>query len=586
MFKKFIYILLFLFFSIISPANASDFKIVDVKTDYSGNLIVLKGNRFSSEIKYSAGFSQNPLRAYIDLDDCILVETKKTLEFKNNPITKVAIAQFSAKPNKVRLVFYANSPEDLQKIKLIKNGNSLTFKMNDFSYAGKAIPLLFSDLLPKEYKDAKYKDITDAKFQKYIMTNVQPASAGLLVSGIGNLKLARPFILTDPIRIVFDLQNAVALKREFYGEHKFENGDIIKIGQFNADTLRFVITTNNPVAYKSFVSPDLQSIFITNIVDETKGALPNTNILSALKKINLKVNSPTETYIAAMFDKPIITSFRRTHNKFLIDFLNVDYHANADFFRAKTTGQFGGFTVQKMTPESDKLSVLFPVNDDLKVEAGLSVDGKILIIRLTQVQEITEKNDKPTVQFPKEKPVIKPLKNKVIVIDAGHGGKDVGAISGKMYEKHASLDMALMLQKYLEEKGAKVIMTRKNDTYLTLQDRVSISNYENADLFVSIHLNSSEKSQINGIETHWYKENSKDLARYVQNHLISNVNANDRGLFKSMFYVINHTTAPAILVETGFISNQEERNELFKKDRQDATAKAIADGILEYFAKR
>ena len=79
---------------------------------------------------------------------------------------------------------------------------------------------------------------------------------------------------------------------------------------------------------------------------------------------------------------------------------------------------------------------------------------------------------------------------------------------------------------------------------------------------------------------------SKDLARYVQNHLISNVNANDRGLFKSMFYVINHTTAPAILVETGFISNQEERNELFKKDRQDATAKAIADGILEYFAKR
>lgn len=586
MFKKFIYILLFLFFSIISPANASDFKIVDVKTDYSGNLIVLKGNRFSSEIKYSAGFSQNPLRAYIDLDDCILVETKKTLEFKNNPITKVAIAQFSAKPNKVRLVFYANSPEDLQKIKLIKNGNSLTFKMNDFSYAGKAIPLLFSDLLPKEYKDAKYKDITDAKFQKYIMTNVQPASAGLLVSGIGNLKLARPFILTDPIRIVFDLQNAVALKREFYGEHKFENGDIIKIGQFNADTLRFVITTNNPVAYKSFVSPDLQSIFITNIVDETKGALPNTNILSALKKINLKVNSPTETYIAAMFDKPIITSFRRTHNKFLIDFLNVDYHANADFFRAKTTGQFGGFTVQKMTPESDKLSVLFPVNDDLKVEAGLSVDGKILIIRLTQVQEMTEKNDKPTVQFPKEKPVIKPLKNKVIVIDAGHGGKDVGAISGKMYEKHASLDMALMLQKYLEEKGAKVIMTRKNDTYLTLQDRVSISNYENADLFVSIHLNSSEKSQINGIETHWYKENSKDLARYVQNHLISNVNANDRGLFKSMFYVINHTTAPAILVETGFISNQEERNELFKKDRQDATAKAIADGILEYFAKR
>ena len=179
-----------------------------------------------------------------------------------------------------------------------------------------------------------------------------------------------------------------------------------------------------------------------------------------------------------------------------------------------------------------------------------------------------------------------PLKNKVIVVDAGHGGKDSGAISGKMYEKVPALKMALLLQKNLEDKGAKVILTRSDDTFVSLQDRVSISNFENADLFISIHLNSSEKSNINGIETHWYKADSKDLAQCVHNEMIKNIEANDRGLFKSMFYVINHTSAPAILVETGFISNKQERDELFEDKRQEATAKSIADGIVEYFAKR
>ena len=179
-----------------------------------------------------------------------------------------------------------------------------------------------------------------------------------------------------------------------------------------------------------------------------------------------------------------------------------------------------------------------------------------------------------------------PLKNKVIVVDAGHGGKDSGAISGKMYEKEPALKMALLLQKNLEDKGAKVIMTRSDDTFVSLQDRVSISNFENADLFVSIHLNSSEKSNINGIETHWYKADSQDLAKYVHNEMIKNIEANDRGLFKSMFYVINHTSAPAILVETGFISNKQERDELFGDERQKITAKSIADGIVEYFSKK
>ncbi len=585
MIKKFIYTLFILFFVTVMPAIAGDFKITDTNIDNSGNIIMLKGLTDSTNVTYRAGFSQNPTRAYIDLDNAVFTMTKKTIEFKNNPINKVAIAQYSANPNKVRLVFYANNIEDLKKIKLIKNGNVLTFKLREFNCDAFAMPVVFTDSLPKEYKVTKVQN-TDARFSKYILTNIQKTKAGVLISGIGNVKLSRPFILTNPIRIVFDIQNAVVQNKSSFGEYVLSNGDIIKLGQFNENTLRAVVTTNSPVSYKSFISPDLQSLHITNMEEDTTGILPNTNISSTVKKINLKVASMTETYITIEFSKPVIMSPRRTYNKFLIDFLNVDYLTNADFVRANTTRQFGGFIKEKTNEKSEKLSVLIPVSDNLKVEAGLSNDGKILGIKLTGVLEEAKPSSTIAGANVLKKQLNAPLNNKVIVVDAGHGGKDTGAISGKMYEKTPALNMALMLKKNLEDKGAKVIMTRSDDTFVSLQDRVSISNYENADLFVSIHLNSSEKSNINGIETHWYKDNSQSLAKYVQNHLVKDINANDRGLFRSMFYVINHTTAPAILVETGFISNQQERNELFETERQKATAKAIADGVIEYIEKR
>ena len=89
-----------------------------------------------------------------------------------------------------------------------------------------------------------------------------------------------------------------------------------------------------------------------------------------------------------------------------------------------------------------------------------------------------------------------------------------------------------------------------------------------------------------GLETHYYKDNSLELAKYVHASLLNHVNSKDRGLFKSRFYVINHTTAPAILVEIGFISSPVERAQLVSESRKQATAKAIAEGINDYFNKK
>ena len=127
-------------------------------------------------------------------------------------------------------------------------------------------------------------------------------------------------------------------------------------------------------------------------------------------------------------------------------------------------------------------------------------------------------------------------------------------------------------------------MTRSDNSTVSLQERVDIAEGKDEDIFVSIHVNSSENTSPVGLETHYYHDYSYNLAKCVQAEFVKNVTESpNRGLIKSRFYVINHTTKPAILVEIGFISNEKERMQLVSADRQQRTAKGIAEGIVNYF---
>ena len=170
-----------------------------------------------------------------------------------------------------------------------------------------------------------------------------------------------------------------------------------------------------------------------------------------------------------------------------------------------------------------------------------------------------------------------------VVIDPGHGGSDCGAIRDNITEKEITLDISKRVQEILIKQGFNVQMTRDVDETVSLQERVEFSESIQPDVFISVHVNSSEKPAITGIETHYYRQESLSLAQTIHASMVSNINANNRGLFKSKFYVINHTTAPAILVEIGFLSNAEEREELISEKRREATAKAIAEGVQNYF---
>ncbi|PHV69669.1 N-acetylmuramoyl-L-alanine amidase [Sporanaerobium hydrogeniformans] len=178
------------------------------------------------------------------------------------------------------------------------------------------------------------------------------------------------------------------------------------------------------------------------------------------------------------------------------------------------------------------------------------------------------------------------LDGKTIVIDPGHGGSDAGAAREGITEKDINLSIALKVQQLLQEKGVNVVMTRVNDTKVSLETRVQMSNDSKADLFVSIHQNALEDHVTYGIET-WFEKTSpesKKLAEVVQSSVSESTNGKDRGTkSRHSLYVLQNTKAPAVLVECGFISSDAERSLLQDDTYQDAIAEGIVKGIEKYF---
>lgn len=226
------------------------------------------------------------------------------------------------------------------------------------------------------------------------------------------------------------------------------------------------------------------------------------------------------------------------------------------------------------------------------------------------------------------------VKLKTVVIDAGHGGKDPGAINGKTYEKNITLSVALKLGKLIEDNypDVKVIYTRKTDKFVELHDRAAIANKNNADLFISIHVNAASNKSAHGHETfvmgtamsqsnlevcqlensvivlendysskyegfdpgnpesyiifsllqNAHLEQSLDFATLVQQKAGNSPIKRDRGVKQGNLIVLWKCTMPAVLIELGFISNTNDLKSLKGESNQQAMARYIFNAFKEY----
>ena len=195
--------------------------------------------------------------------------------------------------------------------------------------------------------------------------------------------------------------------------------------------------------------------------------------------------------------------------------------------------------------------------------------------------------------------------NKVVYLDAGHGGYDPGASYFGISEKSLTLAIQSRVKAKLESEGYQVVTTRTSDTYVDLTDRSRAANASESDIFVSIHINASGSSATQGIETYYYQpyaeypsrinatyhanptrlSMSDTLANAIQSSLINATGAQNQGVKRQTFAVLRETTAPALLLELGFLSNPQEAARLSTYAYQETLANAIVAGIKSYYEK-
>lgn len=630
MIKRILLSIFFILFFAQATFTQEIFRVTSVNFDTSNSMIFLTSpDEVTEPIMKNIKLTklQNPKRVYFDINSAVLTENTQNWFLNSGGVKQVKIGQFSTNPSKIRIVLYLDENFNPSKINFLKVKNNLIIKFKDVLYDNEYFQNTYRDehtassdfyenlsisndkietqTVPNtntttekneiisQIQDAFNSGISlqnnektisaqnaeliskELKLKsKYYLNTVCPRPNGFLVSGFGVVGIEKPLYLTNPTRVVFDIPNSI-MNPELKNQEIKIGEDSLRIGQFEANKVRIVVTSNQPEKYIPAFTSDGQSILIAKS-DSIKNQELFSKTTDAIDYYVRKINPITDEFIIA-FNSPVFHSIQREDSKLTINLLNALRYNEQNFKNAISKTNLDDMKIDLLPQVGLKLTT--PLDKDNLVSCYLGSDGRSVKIVIKGIKPKPDACSQRTIILPK-------FNGKTsVVLDAGHGGSDYGAIRCGINEKDITLDITKRVEAILLNKGVNVSMTRDIDTFISLENRTVTTAKTNPDIFVSIHVNSCVKPEITGIETHYYHPNSLNLAHIVHAGLISNIRTNDRGLFKSKFYVINHTSVPAILVEIGFISNDRERAELVSEQRKQQTAKAIAEGILKYLNK-
>ena len=176
------------------------------------------------------------------------------------------------------------------------------------------------------------------------------------------------------------------------------------------------------------------------------------------------------------------------------------------------------------------------------------------------------------------------LRDRIIVIDPGHGGYDQGA-AGRLgtKEKDLTLETAGLLAERLEKAGAKVVMTRTDDSGLSLNARVQTARRNTADAFLSIHYDSAEHGGVSGMTSYYYHDFQAPLAEAMEKELGKSIQADNRGSRQGNYHVLRENKQVSVLLELGYLSNPDDERKMVTDQYQQAAAGAIYRGLAQYF---
>lgn len=421
--------------------------------------------------------------------------------------------------------------------------------------------------------------------------------------------------------------------------------DKIVIGQFKPDVLRIVLSDKVNLNTSYTVSKNQLIISINQGTNNKKEATPVivNNVQNNVEK-NIEKNDSLGENIDS---ENSIRSMETQDNKIIVKFNKNYYKRDIQFVRYKNSSNYENvFNINGKYKYVGPTKLSINGVDKIVATQNIANSVKIRIINNYNQKVTYTLNDRELIitTFPKNldtqksktaMPIVQPkFTNKTIVIDAGHGGGDAGAVGhNKRYEKIINLHVAKYLYSLLKQRGySKVYLTRNNDTFIKVMNRTVLANEKNADIFISIHTNSVPKDKANevtGIETFFLSparnerakrvaalENKSDiremsnsskdvfleslnrsritashkLAIDIQAGLLQSARSkykdiNDSGVREGPFWVLVGAQMPSILVELGYISHPTESKRLYDKEYQQLLANGIANGVDSYFSK-
>lgn len=432
-----------------------------------------------------------------------------------------------------------------------------------------------------------------------------------------------------PVREVFEAMSASVAYNDEKKQIDISSGDT-----------EISITINSPTAYvngKSTVIPDNLTPKLINKVGESAKTMVPIRFLSETLGMKVDYDDATRNISISTPEAPQITGVMHSalsENQYYIKltgncrFENVEHQIMKDPVRlvidingvsnslsSYPVGSNDSISQIRFGYENNRSRMVVDLKSIYSYKIIATTDNSLLISILTAKTAaeiniatqnilqtysgtpniITTGSNIDTPSTSTDTPPVAQNKN-IVVIDAGHGKDDSGAV-GKInagtaneqtiYEKNLTLSVAQKVKKNLENAGISVVMTRDGDTYPTLYERADFANSLNAAMFVSIHINSNENPDPNGTETYYCTTNndadyvltSQQLATDVQKNLVDALGSKDRGVKTANFVVIKQTVMPSILIELGFISNEEELKKMCSDDYQNKAAKAISDAI-------
>lgn len=490
---------------------------------------------------YKFFYVPNPDRYVIDIPNTILDKGYQTVNINSSLVKSVRYSQYTTSSVRVVLDVVGKPQYQIQE-----NNGSLSVAL------GK--PVSNDGTKVTRPSEPSRGDYDRSPKQTLGIDYSTSGSGDKVILSAKNYKGYNIMRLTGPDRIVVDIPNTSAPSDQ----------QVIKVGSNlikdiryaqldNNNTARVVLDTSGQVQYQ---------------VKEGQGQLTLSVNNSGYKNITYSNNGDRVYFSlkgAKLTDKP---------------------DASQKFYKGSYDATGKKYTVTFPGNLADLGSGIMQINDGMLDSVEIKNDAPSHNTSITFnakgkfVYEVITRPDVNDTAITVLKPYTKA--DKLVVIDAGHGGKEVGAVYGNVQEKNLNLDIALKLNDILRSKGIKTYMTREDDSYVALYERAHIANDLNAALFLCVHNNAFYSSE-NGTETLYYPNaKSKSFAQIVQNSLISYLGTKNRGIVERPgLVVLKATEMPATLAEVAFITNSGDRSKLLDEGFRQKAASALSDAVIK-----